>query len=209
MNRPRANGKKWQFGFHSLLLIALVSLPLIEPKVTLNYKFYFIWFVVVSLLLALQKVDIRKADRAVISTFIFIMSLTGMSTYFMSQNPGLTNDTHRVTEWINQNKPAVNEVIIYNKRLPSVLFNSKLNVISVFDGDESLNRETQFQHDETWKTGLINLQQDSTWINEKAPNHSIWISKGRSKLPDLAGLGNWEELEVVDGWRISQFLRKD
>ncbi|REG91548.1 lipid-A-disaccharide synthase N-terminal domain-containing protein [Algoriphagus antarcticus] len=199
--------ERWQLGFHLLLLVALVSVPLIEPKVTLNYKFYFIWFVVISLLLALQKVDIRKADRAVISAFIFTMGLTGMSTYFMSQNPGLTNDTRRVTEWITQNEPATKEVIIYNKRLPSVLFNSDLDMISVFDGDESLNRETQFQQNEKWKAGLINLQSDSTWIIEKAPNHSIWISK--KKLPYLNGIGSWEELQLVDGWRIVQFHRED
>ena len=130
-----------------------------------------------------------------------------MSTYFMSQNPGLTNDTHRVTEWISQNKPATKEVILYNKRLPSVLFNSDLKVISIYNGDESLNRETQFQENENWKSGLINLQSDSTWIIEKAPNNSIWISQEKRVLPDVKEYGEWKELQVVDGWRISRFQR--
>ncbi|TXE06955.1 lipid-A-disaccharide synthase N-terminal domain-containing protein [Algoriphagus aquimarinus] len=197
--------ERWQLGFHVLLLIVLVSLHLIDPKISLNFKFYFIWFITVSLLAAMQKVDIRRVDRTVISAFIFTMGLTGMSTYFMSQNPGLTNDTYRVTEWIIQNEPATKEVIIYNKRLPSVLFNSNLKVISVYDGDESLNRETQFQQNENWKSGLINLQSDSTWIVEKAPDNSIWISKERKELPDLKSLGSWEELQRVDGWRIVRF----
>jgi len=199
--------ERWQLGFHVLLLIALVSLHLIDPKISLNFKFYFIWFITVSLLAAMQKVDIRRVDRTVISAFIFTMGLTGMSTYFMSQNPGLTNDTHRVTEWITQNEPATKEVIIYNKRLPSVLFNSDLKVISVYDGDESLNRETQFQQNDKWESSLINLKSDSTWIIEKAPNNSIWIFKERNQLPDLKGLGIWEELQLVDGWRIVQFHR--
>jgi len=93
--------------------------------------------------------------------------------------------------------------------LPSVLFNSDLKVISIYAGDESLNRETQFQQNEKWKAGLINLQSDSTWISENAPDHSIWISKERSKLPDLNGLGSWEELQLVDGWRISQYRRQN
>lgn len=201
--------ERWQFGFHVLVMIALASLTLIEPKITLNYKFYFTWFMTASLLLTIQNVDIRRMDRTVISAFIFTMGLTGMSTYFMSQNPGLTNDTHRVTEWIRQNEPTTEEVISYNKRLPSILFNSDLKVISIYDGDESLNRETQFQHDQKWESGLINLQSDSDWIIEKAPDHSIWISKESKILPDLKGLGCWKELQVVDGWRITQFQRDE
>ncbi|WP_339869614.1 lipid-A-disaccharide synthase N-terminal domain-containing protein [uncultured Algoriphagus sp.] len=194
--------ERWQLGFHVILMIALASLTLIEPKITLNYKFYFFWFMTASLLLTLQKVDIRRMDRNVISSFIFTMGLTGMSTFFMSQNPGLTNDTHRVTEWIMQNEPDTKEIIVYNKRLPSVLFNSDLEVISIYDGDESLNRETQFQHDDQWKSGLINLQSDSTWIMDKAADHSIWISKEKKEFPDLKERGSWKELQVIDGWRI-------
>ncbi|MFC5624209.1 lipid-A-disaccharide synthase N-terminal domain-containing protein [Algoriphagus winogradskyi] len=201
--------ERWQLGFHVILMIVLASLTLIGPKITLNYKFYFIWFMTASLLLTLQKVDIRRMERAVISAFIFTMGLTGMSTYFMSQNPGLTNDTHRVTEWIMKNKPATKEVIIFNKRLPSVLFNSVLEVISVYDGDESLNRETQFQQNKKWESELIDLQSDSAWIIDKAPNNSIWISKEKKELPDLKERGSWMELQVVDGWRITQFQRAE
>ena len=199
--------ERLQLGFHVLVMLALVALPLIDSKITLNFKFYFIWFITASLLSAIQKVDIFRVDRTVISAFIFTMGLTGMSTYFMSQNPGLTNDTHRVTEWILKNKPSTKEVFIYNKRLPSVLFNSNLKVISVYDGDESLNRETQFQDNQEWKSNLINLQSDSTWIFQKAADRSIWISKGKNELPDLKGSGKWIELQTVDAWRITQFQR--
>ncbi|WP_339758061.1 lipid-A-disaccharide synthase N-terminal domain-containing protein [Algoriphagus aquimarinus] len=194
--------ERLQLGFHALLMLALVAFPLIDSKISLNFKFYFIWFITASLLAAMQKVDIRRVERTVIYAFIFTMGLTGMSTYFMSQNAGLTNDTRNVTAWLHQNKPELKEVIVYNKRLPSVLFNSDLKVISVYDGDESLNRETQFQQNEDWKSGLINLQFDSTWILEKAPDNSIWISKERKELPDLRGNGEWKELEIVDGWKI-------
>lgn len=194
--------ERWQLGFHIVLLIALVSLPLIDPKISLNFKFYFLWFITASLLAAMQQVDIRRVDRTVISAFIFTMGITGMSTYFMSQNLGFTNDTHRVTEWINQNEPATKEVIIYNKRLPSVLFNSDLKVTSVYNGDESLNRETQFQQNDKWESSLINLKSDSTWIIKKAPNNSIWISKESIDLPDLKGKGEWQFLNVIDGWKI-------
>jgi|TARA_R110002020_G_scaffold66900_4_gene175694 4-amino-4-deoxy-L-arabinose transferase-like glycosyltransferase/lipid-A-disaccharide synthase-like uncharacterized protein len=200
--------ERWQLGFHVLLMMSLVALPLIDPKISLNFKFYFIWFITASLLVAMQKVDIRRVDRTVISALIFTMGLTGMSTYFMSQNAGLTNDTRNVTAWLHQNNPELRELIVYNKRLPSILFNSDLKVISVYDGDESLNRETQFQQNDNWKFSLINLQSDSTWITEEAPNMSIWISKCGKDLPTPNSSISWTQLKVIDGWVISKLNTK-
>ncbi|MEB2775094.1 hypothetical protein SYJ56_07235 [Algoriphagus sp. D3-2-R+10] len=82
-----------------------------------------------------------------------------------------------------------------------------MQVISIYGGDESLNRETRFQQNNEWESPLINLKSDSRWIIEKAPNHSIWILK--KELPDLKGLGSWEELQLVDGWRIALFHREN
>ena len=201
--------ERWQLAFHLLLMLALIALPWIEPKVSLNYKFYFIWIITASLLSAMQIAEIKRVDRAVISAFIFMVGLTGMSTYFMSQNPALTNDTRNVSAWLQHNQPKLQKVIVYNKRLPSILFNSDLEVISVYDGDESLNRETQFQKDEAWKSELINLKKDSSWIIDKAPDNSIWISKESKSLPELKDKGSWKELQTVDGWRITQFQRAE
>ncbi|WP_192085390.1 lipid-A-disaccharide synthase N-terminal domain-containing protein [Algoriphagus sp. Y33] len=198
--------ERWQMGFHILLMIGLISITWIEPRISLNFKFYFLWFITASLLVAMQKVDIRRIERTVISAFIFTMGLTGMSTYFMSQNPGITNDTRNVTTWLQQNEPDLKEVIVYNKRLPSLLFNSDLKVISIYDGDESLNRETQFQNNDAWKTNLINLQAEPNWIIQSASNHSIWIAKEKSELPNLNGKGKWEQLTVVDGWKVMRLL---
>jgi 4-amino-4-deoxy-L-arabinose transferase-like glycosyltransferase/lipid-A-disaccharide synthase-like uncharacterized protein len=196
------NWERWQFGFHVLLMLVLIALPIIEPKVSLNYKFYFIWFIAASLLITMQRLDIKRVDRAVLSAFIFTMGLTSMSTFFFSQNPGLVNDTRRVTEWVSQNYPETKEVFIYNKRLPSVLFNSDLEVVSLYDGDESLNRETQFQGDKEWELKLINLNSDPEWIIQNAPSPSIWLEKDKSHLPDLKGEAVWKVLTVIDGWKI-------
>lgn len=199
--------ERWQFGFHILLMLVLVALPIIEPKISLSYKFYFIWFAAASLLITMQMLDIRRVDRAIISAFIFTMGLTSMSTFFFSQNPGMVNDTHRVTDWVSLNYPDAKEVFVYNKRLPSVLFNSDLKVISIYDGDESLDREIQFQPDERWRESLVNLKEDPDWIIQNSPSHSIWLEKENSHLPDLQGNGVWDELAVVDGWKIVELIR--
>lgn len=191
-----------QLGFHLILAISLALLPFIDSNISLNYKFYFIWFITTSLILALQKVDIRRGDRTVISALVFTLGITGMASYFMSQNPKMANDTKNVTEWLSQNQPELQNVFVYNKRLPSILFNSNLKVISIYDGDESLNRETQFQENDLWKASLINLKADPNWITNSASDKSIWIAKEKSKLPELKDGRKWELLKVIDGWKI-------
>ncbi len=203
----RASWEKWQLGFQLLVLLVLLALPLLDSRISLNYKFYFLWAIVLCLLLALQRVVIRKTDRAVISAFIFTMGLTGMTSYFFGQNPGLSNDTRRVTGWLQANHPALQEVIVYNKRLPSMLFNSDYRVISVYDGDESLNRETQFQNNGDWKASLIDLRSDPAWISTTAPDQSVWVVKENKTLPDPRMRGIWKELVTIDGWRVFQLSK--
>tara|TARA_R110001599_G_scaffold12590_1_gene58861 strand:+ start:86879 stop:89137 length:2259 start_codon:yes stop_codon:yes gene_type:complete len=200
--------ERFQSVYHTILMIALLSLPLIDARISLNYKYYFIWFILASLLVTIQQVNIRKSDRTIIAAFIFTLGLTCMSTYFLSQNPGLINDTHRVTDWISTHEQAERRVYIYDKRLPSVLFNSNLQVISVFDGDESLNRETQFQQDQTWKTQLINLKSNPEWITSSAPHRSIWIVKSKKKLPQSDRDFSWQQLTEIDGWKIVRLIKK-
>ena len=76
-----------------------------------------------------------------------------------------------------------------------------LKVISIYDGDESLNRETQFQKNEAWTLNLINLKSDSTWINQKAPSNSIWIMKLNGKSAELKSR-KFKKLVQIDGWYI-------
>jgi 4-amino-4-deoxy-L-arabinose transferase-like glycosyltransferase len=199
--------EKYQLVYHAILMLALLSLTLIDPGISLNYKYYFIWFIVASLLFAIQKVNIKTADRTVISAFIFTLGLTTMSTYFMIQNPGLINDTRHVTEWISTHEPETKEVFIYDKRLPSILFNTDLKVISIFDGDESLNRETQFQQDQAWKKQLINLKANPEWIETSAPNKSLWLMKSKKQLPQTDKGFDWQKLEEIDGWKIMRLLK--
>jgi 4-amino-4-deoxy-L-arabinose transferase-like glycosyltransferase len=199
--------EKYQLVYHGILMLALLSLTLIDPEISLNYKYYFIWFIVASLLFAIQNVNIKIADRTVISAFIFILGLTTMSTYFMIQNPGLINDTRYVTEWISTHEPETKEVFIYDKRLPSVLFNTNLKVISIFDGDESLNRESQFQQNQNWEEELINLKANPEWIMTSAPNKSIWLMKSKKQLPQTDKGLDWQKLEEIDGWKIMRLLK--
>ncbi|WP_296705648.1 lipid-A-disaccharide synthase N-terminal domain-containing protein [Algoriphagus sp.] len=196
-----------QLGIHIFLLIALLLSPLIDERIALNYKFYFLAIIIGSVLVAFQFTGMRRADRAIVSAWIFTMGITGLSTYFFSQNPGLTNDPRRVVSWIGENTPTESRLIIYDKRLPSVLFLSDRNVMSIYDGDESLNRETQFQKDDQWKSFLINLKKDPNWINDPKNQAGIWLARKNKEMPELPSSKSWEVLKELDGWKILKIIQ--
>jgi 4-amino-4-deoxy-L-arabinose transferase-like glycosyltransferase len=197
--------KRWeqiQSGFQAIGLIGLVLSPLFDDRIILSYKFIFIWVILVSILAALQFSGIRRSDRMIVSAWIFTMGLTVMSTYFFTQNPGVTNDTRRVVEWIKENRPEDERIVIYNKRLPSVSFQTNRPIVSIYDGDESLNRETQFQKDNFWKKFLINLKTDPEWIQNPENQQGVWLAKVKKEMPELDNNFSWEILEEIDGWKI-------
>lgn len=197
--------KRWekiQLAFHMLLLLGLLVAPFIESRLVLNYKFWFIWTLTISTLLVFFKSGIRLADRPIIGAFVFTMGLTAMSTYFFSQNPELGNDTRRVADWLNLNGGSEDYLVIYDKRVPSITFQSDIPVISIYDGDESLNRETQFEKNEDWKEFLINFKENPEWILD--PNHQggIWLAKAKKSMPKLPKGKSWELQAEIDGWKL-------
>ena len=92
--------------------------------------------------------------------------------------------------------------MIYNKRLPSVSFQTDKPIVSIYDGDESMNRETQFQKDDSWKEFLINLKTDPEWIQSAENQKGIWLAKAKKEMPVLRNNSSWEVLEEIDGWKI-------
>jgi len=62
-----------------------------------------------------------------------------------------------VTRWIKQQHLDDREILVYNRRLPSVAFEMNRSVVSLYDGAQQLNREVQFETDTRWKHFLYNL----------------------------------------------------
>ncbi|MDG1277791.1 MAG: lipid-A-disaccharide synthase N-terminal domain-containing protein [Algoriphagus sp.] len=203
--------KKWeitQFIFFGLVLIGLIISPKIDPRITLGYKFYYIWFILIGTLVGLLISGIQRKDRVLINAWVFTMGVGLMASYFFSANPAVVNDTRRVAAWISENHIPDDEIFIYDKRLPSISFQSELPIVSIYDGDESLNRETQFQKDESWKETLINLKTDPDWINQAVNQKGFWISKSSKKLPDLPTDFSWKLQVEIDGWKIHRIEPK-
>jgi hypothetical protein len=191
-----------------LVLIGLIVSPWVDPRIILGYKFYFIWFILIGSLAGILISGVQRKDRVMINSWVFTMGIGLMATYFFSANPGVVNDTRRVSDWIVTHRKAEDQTYIYDKRLPSISFRTGLPIVSIYDGDESLNREIQFQKDKTWTETLINLKSDPNWVQNAVNYKGLWISKSNRKLPDLPETFQWELQTEIDGWKIHRIETK-
>jgi 4-amino-4-deoxy-L-arabinose transferase len=76
----------------------------------------------------------------------------------MSDNELKVNSSKPVTDFLFKEQLNDRTILIYNTRKPSIAFGLNKSVVSLFDGDYDLNRETQFEENLNWKKYLINMQ---------------------------------------------------
>lgn len=193
---------KIQFGFQMVVIFGLAVSPLVEPQIILSYKFFFFLVVTASLLISLRIIAIKALDRAVLTAFLFVMGITAASTYFMGNNPGMVNDQKNIAAFIQQEFPNKEHILVYDRRMPSIAFLTDKNVVSLFDGSGDLNRETQFQKNDTWKSNLINLKEEPEWLVYNVPKNSILLVKKNKINSEIItearnGFGYYKE---IDGW---------
>lgn len=201
-NKSQVTWDRIQFGFQLLILIGLAVSPLVDSKIVLNYKFYFILVVTASILVSFRAINMKTVDKTILMGYLFLMGITASSTYFFGNNSGMVNDPKNVASFIQNELPEVDHIIIYDRRMPSMSFLTDKNIISLYDGSEDLNRETQFEKDEKWQANLINLKEEPDWLTKKRPSDAVLMAKKNKieadPIKDAAkGFGNMKE---IDGW---------
>lgn len=109
-----------------------------------------------------------------------------------------------VATWLKENHLEDEEILVYNKRLPSLAFEMNRSIISLYDGDHTLNREVQFEKDDSWKAYLYNItkKEEITRLKKKLqktptvlilykkdlPQHHVWL---KHYYPKHVTLGKW------------------
>lgn len=202
--KQRISWDKILFAFQILVLIALSVSPFFDPGILLNLKFYFIVILTLSLLISIRIIPWNTTDRSIMSAYLFTMGLTVASSYFFSNNSEIINDQKKLITFIEENLSDKDNILIYDRRLPSLQFLTNKNIVSLYDGAEELNRETQFEKTTYWKNNPINLKTNHNWLVEQIPTSSILlIKKGRLKRGTVNFPPDYFKNEKeMDGWII-------
>ncbi|ERM81645.1 hypothetical protein P872_19690 [Rhodonellum psychrophilum GCM71 = DSM 17998] len=197
--------RKWdrvQFCFHCLILLGLAISPLLDPNIVLGSQLYFILVIIASIVLSFSVIPMKIRDKPIFMAYLFIMGITVAFTYFFAHNAGTVNDQKNVAAFIQEEIKGCENILVYDKRLPSISFSTSKNVISLFDGDEGLNRETQFEKNTNWKNTLINLKENPNWLLEKRPEKSVLLVKKNKMNSEklLKAIRTFNNNKEVDGW---------
>jgi 4-amino-4-deoxy-L-arabinose transferase len=98
-------------------------------------------------------------------------------TLFASHNP-LQIKTYKdnVAFAKSEKEGGIDHFMTYDMLLPSVAFYLDQEVITIVDNTQKVDRETQFQHDETYKNTLIDL------TNEKEQLHLLQLLQNKKNV---------------------------
>ncbi len=202
MNAKQQNKMMYYFGI-TMGVILLVSPLFSSIYCYLPWIFGVFGFILLAYIqYEHRKIDLDSSIRMVFATVLILILATGI---FTSKNQFLVKSNKPLTDFLWQHKLNTREVYIYNSRKPSINFGLKKDCIFLHDGNPNLNRETQFETNDSWKKYLYDLESipESLRLREELnPNRLVLVHaknplriSSRFIVSDLhykATLGPWE-----------------
>jgi 4-amino-4-deoxy-L-arabinose transferase len=114
---------------------------------------------------------------------VFLLVSTGS---MISENQIQINSTQPLSDFIKEHKLEAREILVYNRRLPSLSFHLQKPIVSLYDGNPGLKREVQFEENKMWKENLVNLQDNNELmkLKERLDNMGSVLIVYKNRLPD-------------------------
>ncbi|MGC9375224.1 MAG: ArnT family glycosyltransferase [Bacteroidales bacterium] len=144
----------------------------------------------------------QKSMIISIITSIYLLVSSGV---ILSENQLKVNSPKPITDFIINEKLNDRNVLVYNTLKPSIAFGLNKSIISLYDGNSGLDRETQFEKGLEWKKYLIDMKNDKELqylkeilkkptvllvYNKELPEHLKWV------------LSYYENKIVMEKWNI-------
>ncbi len=198
--------KRWNgtlLAYHLIVLGALVVVPFV-----MKGELHFTWpmwciILVIAALVGYQVYNFSQPHRGLWVAALFSLSVTVLSTFFLGANPVISNDPRDVAQFVQAQLPSHGRIMVFNKRLPSMAFNTGQLTLSIEAGDKSLDRETGFEVDKRWTEFFI--EADSLLLKkDEFFTSSVLVApedeKDNAYLLNLAQ--HYSEEAVVGEWMI-------
>lgn len=163
-------------GFIVFFLVGLIVISWLN----IEYNFDFLAAVIISLISLLVLVLIYKREftnkpiKTAYIGYILGCIILYSGTQFLIKNESLLNSPKKAIQFVNNDLKATKNILVYNYLLASTKFYSDKNIITLNNGHNTVQRETQFETDENWQNNLIDVRTDegnlrtNKLINEKS-----------------------------------------
>ncbi len=204
---------RWYVGivaFYGLLLGLLCVLPIFTTVVDLGFEvkpITTVWpaagVLVLVLLLTLWN-QVRIAPRLLVATVVFTVTLLLTAKPIMQQNELAFNGSRPLAEFIRAKQLQTRQVLVYNELLPSLAFELEKLPVSLHDGNSSLQRETQFERNDTWRRNLIYLQdaRQEPYLGSLLLQHPVLLVKGELRPERQWMLRYFSQQQKLGKWTV-------
>lgn len=171
-----------------LFLFGLIGCKFLDFNIELD-TFRVVSITIVSLviiIIVLQKSFQDQYIKTAVLGFIFGCIVLVSGTQFLIQNENLLNCPKKAIQFIDNELEEVDNILVYNYLLSSVNFYSDKNVVTLNNGHNTVQRETQFETSTDWKKNLIDLKTPSGQEQTKKliRKNSVLLARKRVKFRD-------------------------
>ena len=193
-------------GFSGLILLTFIVAPFINTGMNFPYYLAGASCVVVILIFLLYKSAKEEVKfKPIFTSFVVTVFLLISASTILAKNELKVNASKPVTDFIISENLNSRDILVYNIRKSSIAFGLNKSIISLYDGHESLNRETQFETDTNWKNHLINLKNSNELesLREIVEKPTVLLLY-RKQLPErLDWLAKkYTHKKVIEKWTI-------
>lgn len=193
-----------QHAFQAMIILALLFAPWFDSTIKSDWSVLALLLLGVAFWIVHILVKISPYYRAPVSSVSFMLLLLFLTPLIFSVNPSIIGDQKNVAANI-QRLGHVENIFVYNKRLPSLAFHLQRDIISLNNGHKSLQRETQFEKNSDWKNFLIDVNTEEDKLRDMlTESSSVFLVEKRKALPESV---KWikkyyQKSAEQDGWII-------
>ncbi len=192
-------------GFSGLILLTFIVAPFLNTGMNFPYYLAIASCGVAIIVFFIYRSKEEVKFKPVLTSFVVTVFLLISASTILAKNELKVNASKPLTDFIISENLNSRDILIYNIRKSSIAFGLNKSIISLYDGHESLNRETQFETDTNWKNHLINLKDaiELESLHEIVEKPSVLILY-KKQLPDrLKWLANkYSHKKEMGKWTI-------
>ena len=188
----------------SVLYVALILVPFVVPQITIAPTYILIPTVCLIISIVLRFIDLHLLRVIMISSLLFGCNLLLYSSVLFHFNSNEVNTISPIATFIKQNNLNERQIVVYNELLPSLSFELDRDIVSVYAGNRSLQREVQFEQNTVWQTTLLDstvkpgLDNLSNLLTDK----SVIITKKELPSELLTMMeGEWKK-QTIGKWTL-------
>ena len=171
-----------------IFLLGILSIRFLNLNIefnTISAIVIIVLSVVITIIVFKKRFLVKYLKTAVLG-FILGCIILVSGTQFLIQNENLLNCPKKAIHFIDNDLQGIDNILVFNYLLASTNFYSDKNIVTINNGHNTVQRETQFEKDANWKENLIDLKTESgkQKVKELIENNSALLMRKRDKFRD-------------------------